>query len=212
MVLPILLTKLPGAAFSRLPFEMRAVRFHGRGDIRLDEIEEPVCGHGQVKVCQLNVEDLFPSDRFSSFKIKPAFVGICGSGKILPSSIYEDRLLIFPDLHEYIAGPNAVPTEPHPLTGEKLPTTLGHEFSGTIEEVGAGVTGLEVGDKVAIKPNLSDGTCRRCSMGRSNCCDNMGFIGYSGKPFSWCFVLGYRRSCQTDMVQVVRAVCLIISS
>lgn len=29
---------------------MRAVRFHGRGDIRLDEVEEPVCGSGQVKV------------------------------------------------------------------------------------------------------------------------------------------------------------------
>jgi len=30
---------------------MRAVRFHGNRDIRLDEIEEPVCGEGQVKVC-----------------------------------------------------------------------------------------------------------------------------------------------------------------
>lgn len=29
---------------------MKAVRFHGPGDIRLDEIEEPVCGKGQVKV------------------------------------------------------------------------------------------------------------------------------------------------------------------
>lgn len=29
---------------------MRAVRFHGRQDIRLDEVEEPVCGNGQVKV------------------------------------------------------------------------------------------------------------------------------------------------------------------
>lgn len=29
---------------------MRAVRFHGRGDIRLDEVEEPICGSGQVKV------------------------------------------------------------------------------------------------------------------------------------------------------------------
>lgn len=28
---------------------MRAVRFHGRGDIRIDEVEEPVCGNGQVK-------------------------------------------------------------------------------------------------------------------------------------------------------------------
>jgi hypothetical protein len=30
---------------------MRAARFHGRGDIRIDQIEEPVCGEGQVKVC-----------------------------------------------------------------------------------------------------------------------------------------------------------------
>lgn len=28
---------------------MRAVRFHGRRDIRIDEVEEPVCGNGQVK-------------------------------------------------------------------------------------------------------------------------------------------------------------------
>lgn len=28
---------------------MRAVRFHGRGDIRIDEVEEPICGNGQVK-------------------------------------------------------------------------------------------------------------------------------------------------------------------
>lgn len=31
-------------------FTMRAVRFHGRGDIRLDEVDEPICGRGQVKV------------------------------------------------------------------------------------------------------------------------------------------------------------------
>lgn len=29
---------------------MRAVRFHGKEDVRVDEIEEPVCGAGQVKV------------------------------------------------------------------------------------------------------------------------------------------------------------------
>lgn len=28
---------------------MRAVRFHGRRDIRIDEVEEPACGNGQVK-------------------------------------------------------------------------------------------------------------------------------------------------------------------
>lgn len=73
-----------------------------------------------------------------------------------------------------------MPVSPHPLTGEKLPTALGHEFSGTVEEVGHGVTGLKIGDKVAVKPNLSDDTCPRCLMGRTNCCDSLGFIGYSG--------------------------------
>ncbi|KAI9373657.1 chaperonin 10-like protein [Aspergillus egyptiacus] len=122
---------------------MRAVRFHGRGDIRVDQIDEPVCGEGQVK-------------------IRPAFVGICGS-----------------DLHEYLAGPITVPTKPHAITGGQLPVTLGHEFSGTIEEVGQGVTGLKVGQRVAVKPNLSDGTCSSCAFGRPNCCRNLGFIGFS---------------------------------
>ncbi|KAL3495796.1 chaperonin 10-like protein [Aspergillus germanicus] len=122
---------------------MRAARFHGRGDIRIDQIEEPVCGEAQVK-------------------IRPAFVGICGS-----------------DLHEYLAGPIVIPTKPHALTGSQLPVTLGHEFSGTIEEVGSGVTGLKVGDRVAVRPNLSDGDCPSCVFGRPNCCRNLGFIGFS---------------------------------
>ena len=29
---------------------MKAVRFHGQRDIRLEEIEVPICGKGQVKV------------------------------------------------------------------------------------------------------------------------------------------------------------------
>jgi threonine dehydrogenase-like Zn-dependent dehydrogenase len=31
---------------------MRAVRYHGREDVRVDDVPEPVCGNGQVKVCQ----------------------------------------------------------------------------------------------------------------------------------------------------------------
>ncbi|KAJ5325177.1 uncharacterized protein N7506_008279 [Penicillium brevicompactum] len=123
---------------------MRAVRFHGARDIRLDEIEEPVCGVDQVK-------------------IRPAFVGICGS-----------------DLHEYLSGPCAVPVTPHPLTGEKLPTTLGHELSGTIEEVGSMVSGFKVGDRVTVMPNLYDGTCVRCQSGKLHQCEKLGFIGFSG--------------------------------
>jgi threonine dehydrogenase-like Zn-dependent dehydrogenase len=38
-----------------------------------------------------------------------------------------------------------------PITGEKLPVTMGHEFSGTIVEVGPGVRDdLKVGTNVAV--------------------------------------------------------------
>jgi threonine dehydrogenase-like Zn-dependent dehydrogenase len=36
---------------------MRAVRFHGREDIRIDEVEEPICGNGQVKVREYTTKD-----------------------------------------------------------------------------------------------------------------------------------------------------------
>jgi hypothetical protein len=32
---------------------MQAVRFHGKTDIRLEQIPIPVCGKGKVKVCPL---------------------------------------------------------------------------------------------------------------------------------------------------------------
>ncbi|KAH6710828.1 hypothetical protein BKA61DRAFT_612491 [Leptodontidium sp. MPI-SDFR-AT-0119] len=124
---------------------MRAMRFHGQKDIRLDQILIPNCGKGQVKV-------------------KPAFVGICGT-----------------DLHEYLGGASLIPSaHPHPITGEKVPLTLGHEFSGTVVEVGEGVTTHEVGDRVCVQPIIFDGTCGACVDGYINCCYSNGFIGLSG--------------------------------
>lgn len=123
---------------------MKALRFHGQKDIRLDEVEIVQCGKGQVKV-------------------KPAFVGICGS-----------------DLHEYLGGASIIPTTPHPITNEKVPLTLGHEFSGTIEEVGEDVHDIKVGCRVVVQPIIYDGTCNACKEGYINCCDNNGFVGLSG--------------------------------
>ncbi|RAL04739.1 2,3-butanediol dehydrogenase, partial [Aspergillus ibericus CBS 121593] len=95
--------------------------------------------------------------------IRPASVGFCGS-----------------DIHEYLHGPATVPCTPHPVTGGQMPVTLGHEFSGTIMEVGEGVTRVKVGDRVAGKPNLYDGGCATCLGGWANCCKNLEFVGYSG--------------------------------
>lgn len=76
-----------------------------------------------------------------------------------------------------------MPTTPHPITKEKVPLTLGHEFGGTIEEIGEDVHDIKVGSRVAVQPIIYDGTCNACKEGYINCCDNNGFIGLSGKAF-----------------------------
>ena len=94
--------------------------------------------------------------------------GICGS-----------------DLHEYIAGSIFVPTtDPHPLTGETAPITMGHEFSGVVRDIGENVTSLSVGDRIAANPILSCGDCRYCNTGHQNLCESLGFIGLSGGGFA----------------------------
>ena len=76
-----------------------------------------------------------------------------------------------------------MPTTPHPITNEKVPLTLGHEFSGVIEEVGEDVHDIKVGARVTVQPIIYDGTCGACKEGFINCCDNNGFVGLSGKAF-----------------------------
>jgi propanol-preferring alcohol dehydrogenase len=66
------------------------------------------------------------------------------------------------------------------LTSPKLPLIPGHEIVGTVDLVGPGVHGFEVGQRVGI-PWLG-GTCGRCShcrAGRENLCDNPVFTGYT---------------------------------
>lgn len=69
---------------------------------------------------------------------------------------------------------------PHPITHETLPLTLGHEFSGTVEEVGDDIQDLKVGDRVCVQPTIYDGECLSCRRGLVNCCDKNGFVGLSG--------------------------------
>ncbi|KML03274.1 2,3-butanediol dehydrogenase [Rossellomorea marisflavi] len=120
---------------------MKALRWHDQKDIRLEEIEEPVTGAGQVKM-----------------KVK--WCGICGS-----------------DLHEYLGGPIFIPVdEPHPLTGEKAPVTLGHEFSGEVVEVGEGVSNYKIGDRVVVEPIFAT----HGHQGAYNLDEQMGFLGLAG--------------------------------
>lgn len=53
-----------------------------------------------------------------------------------------------------------------------LPVTLGHEFTGEVVGIGAGVSSHRLGDRVVVQPALSCGTCRYCITGQHNDCLN----------------------------------------
>jgi propanol-preferring alcohol dehydrogenase len=65
------------------------------------------------------------------------------------------------------------------LTEPKLPLIPGHQIVGRVAELGQGAARYSVGDRVGV-PWLgsTDGTCRYCTSGRENLCDNARFTGY----------------------------------
>jgi (R,R)-butanediol dehydrogenase/meso-butanediol dehydrogenase/diacetyl reductase len=123
---------------------MRAAVYYRPHDVRIDDIDEPEPGHGQVK-------------------LRVAHNGVCGS-----------------DLHEYFSAETFVPVAPHPQTGIQAPVTLGHEFSGTVAAAGEGVSSVRTGDRVAVRPTYTCGTCPPCRAGSPNTCRVLAFHGLSG--------------------------------
>lgn len=89
-----------------------------------------------------------PEDREVVVRIKAA--GICGSD----SHIYHGR--------------SAFAT---------YPRIIGHEMAGEVYQLGSSVIGLQVGDKVAIDPVVSCGSCYPCKIGRHNVCNDVKVLG-----------------------------------
>jgi L-idonate 5-dehydrogenase len=79
--------------------------------------------------------------------------GICGS-----------------DLHYYLDGGFGV-------VRVKEPMVLGHEVAGTVEAVGAKVTKVKPGERVALNPSRPCGRCKFCRSGEQQHCLDMWFYG-----------------------------------
>ncbi len=90
-------------------------------------------------------------------KIKLATVGVCGS-----------------DIHYYAVGKIGTQVVEYPFP-------VGHECSGIIEETGAGVTNVKVGDLVVVDPAVHCGVCDQCLAGRPHTCRNGKFLGCPGQ-------------------------------
>jgi L-iditol 2-dehydrogenase len=58
------------------------------------------------------------------------------------------------------------------------PRTMGHEIAGEISEVGDGVSGFAVGDRVQVIAAIPCGVCPDCRAGRMTVCPNQTSMGY----------------------------------
>ncbi|HYV25616.1 MAG TPA: alcohol dehydrogenase catalytic domain-containing protein [Pyrinomonadaceae bacterium] len=116
---------------------MRATVFHGKDEIRVEEVPRPRAGVGEAV-------------------IRVTLTTICGT-----------------DLHivrgEYPVKPGLV---------------IGHEPVGIIEELGAGVTGYSIGDRVLVGAITPCGQCRGCLSGHlSQCGHGEGYEALGGWRF-----------------------------
>jgi len=98
--------------------------------------------------------------------------------------VLEDRPLPEPDPGEVlvrVAACGICRTDLHYLHGtptfRKPPIVLGHEISGRVERVGAGVTGWPEGERVLVPPVIPCGECAYCRAGRGTLCSSQVMLG-----------------------------------
>ena len=89
--------------------------------------------------------------------IKMSAVGLCGS-----------------DVHYYDSGKIGSQVVQYPFA-------VGHEGAGVVEKIGAAVTKVKPGDRIAIEPAITCGNCDQCKAGRHNTCRQLVFLGCPGQ-------------------------------
>lgn len=100
---------------------------------------------------KIGLKDIgIPSRKPSEALIRVKAAGICGS-----------------DIGAYRGTNNLV----------TYPRIIGHEIAGEIVEIGDNARGLKAGDRIIVDPYLFCGGCYPCSLGRTNCCEDLKVLG-----------------------------------
>jgi 2-desacetyl-2-hydroxyethyl bacteriochlorophyllide A dehydrogenase len=107
--------------------------------------------HGPSDIRVEELSDPVPGPDEAVVRVRAA--GICGG-----------------DLHEVRAGRQLYPI-PYPRPAQ------GHELAGDVTATGTAVTGVAVGDRVAVMPMVSCGRCAACESGRFALCPELEHIG-----------------------------------
>ncbi|MCU1476521.1 MAG: theronine dehydrogenase-like Zn-dependent dehydrogenase [Subtercola sp.] len=109
----------------------------------------------------VEVTRAIPEPGDGEVRVRVAFTGICGT-----------------DLHEYYEGPVVtLMAGTNDRTGHVAPIIPGHEASGVVDAVGAGVSDFAVGDRVALEPIYGIGE------GQSHYNVAAAFYGYHAQGF-----------------------------
>lgn len=112
--------------------KMRAALWYGPEELKIEEVEVPKAGPGEVLV-----------------KIGTALT--CGT-----------------DFKLFRQG--------HALLVKQVPSPFGHEMAGVIVEMGPGVEGFRVGDRVVTANSAPCDSCFFCSKEQWNLCENLQFL------------------------------------
>lgn len=116
-------------------------------------------------------------EKDSDVLLQVGVVGVCGS-----------------DVHYYRTGRIGSQVVEYPYR-------VGHEFAGTVLEIGPSVTNVKPGDRVAVDPAMPCGACDQCRVGRRHTCRRLRFLGCPGQaegclselivmPAECCFPIG----------------------
>jgi len=104
-------------------------------------------GAGDIDIHTAEIHEPGPGE----VQVDVAYTGICGT-----------------DLHVYRG---------HMDARVHAPAVLGHEMSGRVAKLGAGVAGWKVGDPVTVMPLEWCGECPACRAGNTHVCQRLTFIG-----------------------------------